>query len=69
MGVGINGLIQDVIAILPLEVLTAFFDNKMETRELFQTLVRTIHNPVLMVNIHWVYLHVSCYLFYVHTSV
>ena len=68
-GEGITGFIEDVIAVLPLEGLTALFDIKMETRELLKTLVRAIQSSVLMVNIHWVYLHVSCCLFYVHTSV
>jgi len=63
MPVSIYRLIEDMIAVLPLKGLTTFFDNKMEIRELFQTLVRAIHNPVLMVNIHWDYFHVSCFYF------
>jgi len=42
MRVSIYRVIETVIAVLPLKGLTAFFDNKMETRELFQTLFRTI---------------------------
>jgi hypothetical protein len=44
-------------------------DKKMETKEFFKTLVKAINPPVFMVNIHFVYLNVSCCLCYVHTSV
>jgi len=70
MGVGIYGLIRDVVAVLPLDDLTAFLDNKMGTKEFFKTLITTIRPSVLMVNIHCVYFNfVSCCLWYVHTSV
>jgi len=69
MGVGIVGLIDDVIAALPLEDLAALLDKKMETGEFFKTLVQAIHFPVFWVNIHFVYLNVSCCLCYAHISV
>ena len=69
MGVGIVGLIDDVIAVLPLEDLTAFLDKKMETGEFFKTLLTAIRPPEFTVNIHCVYLNVSCCLCYVHTCV
>ena len=69
MGVGIIGLIDDVIAVLPLEDFAALLDKKMETGEFFKTLVTAIHFPVFRVNIHSVYMHVSCFLCYVHNSV
>jgi hypothetical protein len=69
-GVGINGLIDDVIAVLPLDDLKALFEKKMETREYFKTLLTAIHSPEFLVSIHCVYLtYVSCCLCYVHTSV
>jgi hypothetical protein len=70
MGVGIYGLIDDVIAVLPLDELKALFEKKMETREYFRTLVTPFKSPVFMVSNHFVYLiYVSCCLCYVHTSV
>jgi len=51
MGVGIVGLIDDVIAALPLEDFAALLDKKMETGEFFKTLVTAIHFPVFRVNI------------------
>jgi hypothetical protein len=69
-GVGLYGLIHDVVAVLPLDDLTAFLDKKMRTKEFFMTLLTAIRSPVLMVNILCVYLiYVSCCLCYVHTSV
>ena len=59
MGVGIYGLIRDVVAVLPLDDLTAFLDNKMGTKEFFKTLITTIRPSVLMVNIHFVYFNFS----------
>ena len=47
MGVGIYGLIDDVVAVLPLDDWTALFEKKMETKEFFKTLVTAIHSPVL----------------------
>ncbi|GFG28203.1 hypothetical protein Cfor_06522, partial [Coptotermes formosanus] len=44
-GVGINGLIDDVIAVLPLEDLRALFDRKLETSEDFRALVKAIQSP------------------------
>ena len=68
MGIGIYGLIDDVIAVLPLDDLKAFFYTKMETREYFKTLVTTLHTPVFVVSIHCVYVTFSsCCLCYVHT--
>jgi len=70
MGVGIIGLIEDVIAELAVDDLKALFDMKMETREYFKTLVTALKTPVFVVSIHCVYLNfVSCCLCYVHTSV
>jgi len=70
MGVGIYGLIDDVIALLPLDDLKELFDKKMETREYFKAVVTVMHSPVFMVSIQCIYLpNVSCCLCYVHTSV
>ena len=51
MGVGIYGLIDDVIAVLPLHELKTLFEKKVETREYFKALVTVIHSPVFMVSI------------------
>jgi len=69
MGVGFNGLIDDVIAARPLEDFSAFLDNKMETGEFFKTLVRANYHRLFRVNIHCVYLNVRCCLCYVYNSV
>jgi len=70
MGVGIYGLIDDVIALLPLNDLKTLIDNKLETRDYLKTLLTALKSPVFVVSIHWVYLNfVSCCLCYVHTSV
>jgi hypothetical protein len=70
MGIGMYGLIDDVIAVLPLDDLKALFYMKMESREYFKTIFTTIHSPVFAVSIHCVYLNfVGCCLCYVHTSV
>jgi hypothetical protein len=69
-GVGINGLIEDLLAVLPLEELKALFDLKLETSEYFKALVEGIQSEEFAVSIHCVYLsYVSCCLWYVHTSV
>jgi hypothetical protein len=69
MGVGIYGLIEDVIAVLPLNDLEALFEVKMETREYFKALVTCIRSPVFMVSIQCVYLpNVSYCLIHLHTS-
>jgi hypothetical protein len=68
MGVGIYGLIDDVIAVIPLNDLAVFLDKKMETGEFFKNLLSAIRSLDVMVNIHCVYLNVSCCLCYVHTS-
>ena len=54
MGVGIYGLIHDVIAVLPLDDMTVLLDKKLETREFFKTLLTVIRYPGIMVNIHCV---------------
>ena len=54
-GVGIYGLIDDEIAVLPLNNLTAFVQKETETREFFRTLVTAFHSPEFTVNIHCVY--------------
>ena len=70
MGVGIYGLIDDVIAVLPIDDLKVLIDIKIETREYLKTLVTHIHSPVIVVSIHFVYLNfVSCCLCYVQTFV
>ena len=72
MGVGIYGLVEDVIAVLPLNELKAFFDKKEETREYFKTLVTlvTALKSHVVVSIHWVYFNfVSCCFCYVQNSV
>jgi hypothetical protein len=54
VGVGIYGLIDDVIAVLPVDDLKAYFDEKMETREYFKTVVTALKYPVrvFVVSIH-----------------
>jgi hypothetical protein len=69
MGVGIYGLIDDVISVLPLDDLAAFLDKKMETGEFFKNLLTAIRSLDIMVNIQYVYLNVSCCLCNVRTSV
>jgi hypothetical protein len=69
MGVGFYGLIDDVIAVLPFDELATFLDEKMETGEFFKNLLTAIRSLDVMVNIHCVYLNVSCCLCYVHISV
>ena len=69
-GVGIYGLIDDVIAVLPLDDLKTLYHVKMETREYFKAVVTYIKSPVFMVSIQCVYLsNVSCFLCHVHISV
>jgi hypothetical protein len=70
MGVGIHGLVNDMIAVLPLDDLKALFD-KTETRKYFKAVVTAIHSPVFMVSIPCVYLTYvcCCCFFYVQTSV
>jgi len=70
VGVGVYGLVEDVIALLPLYDLKTLFDVKMETREYFKKVVTTIHSPVFLVSIQCVYLNFyNCGLRYAHTSV
>jgi hypothetical protein len=71
MGVGFQGLIDDVIAVLPpLDGLKALYEKEMEIRECLKTLYTAIYSPVFRVSIHFVYLtFISCCLGYVHTSV
>jgi hypothetical protein len=54
-GVGVSGLIDDVIAVLPLEELRALFDNKLETSQDFKELVEAIQSPEFAVNIQYLY--------------
>jgi hypothetical protein len=65
MGVGFYGLVKDVMALIPLDELTALLDKKLETRELFTSLLTAIRSLDIMVNIHCVYLNISCCLCYV----
>ena len=68
MGVGIRGLINDVVAVLPIDDWAALLDKKLETEEFFQNLVTANLSSAFVVSIHFVYVNVSCCLFYVHTS-
>ena len=69
-GVGINGLLQDLLDVLPLEELKALFDSKLQTSEYFKAFVEGIQSEEFAVSIHCIYLsYVSCCLWYVHTSV
>jgi hypothetical protein len=69
-GVGFSGLIEDIIAILPVDELKALFDEKIQTSPEFQALIAGIQSPEFAVSIRCVYLsYVSCCLGYVHTSV
>jgi len=64
------GLIDDVIAVLPLDDLKVLLEMKMETRVYIKTLVTAIRSPVLVVSIHFVYFYFdSCCFYYAHTSV
>jgi len=56
------------MAVIPLDDLAALLDKKLETRELFRSLLTAIRSLDVMVNIHCVYLNVSCCLGYMHTS-
>jgi hypothetical protein len=70
MGVGIYGLISNMISVLPLDELKAFYDEKMETREYFKTLVKVVKSPVVMVSNHYFHLYqLLLMLCYVHTCV
>jgi hypothetical protein len=53
-GVGINGLLQDVIANLPLDELKALFDEKKGTSPDFQDLLIAIQSDEFAVSIHCV---------------
>ena len=69
-GSGLKGLIDDIIAVLPLDELKALFNEKLETSPDFQALVAGIQSPEFAVSIHCVYLsYVSCCLWYVYTCV
>jgi hypothetical protein len=70
MGVGIYGLIDDVIAVVALDDLKVLLVMKMESRLYIKTLVKTIRSPVLVVSIHFVYFYFDSRCFcYAHTSV
>jgi hypothetical protein len=70
MGVGIYGLIADVINVLPLDDFKALIHKKMDTRKYIKTLVTVLKSPEFVVSIHCFYLNfVSCCLCYVQTSV
>jgi len=70
MGVGIYGLIDDVVAVLPVSELKTLFDKKMKTSKDFRTLVTAIHSPEYAVIILCFYFsYISCCLSYVHSSV
>jgi hypothetical protein len=45
MSVGIYGLIDDVVAVLPINELKTLFDKKMKTSKDFRTMVTAIHSP------------------------
>ena len=69
-GVGISGLLQDLLDVLPLEELKALFDSKLQTSEYFKAFVEGIQSEEFAVSIHCIYLsYDSCCLWYVHTSV
>jgi hypothetical protein len=51
-GVGFLGLIEDVIAVLPLDELKALYEKETEIRECFQTLYTAIQSPVFRVSVH-----------------
>ena len=73
---GIQGLIDDMVAVLPLDELKALYDKKMETRKYLKTLKTLVtalqsalQSPLFVVSIHCVYLNfVSCCLCYTHTE-
>jgi len=67
-GVGVYGLMKDVIAVLPLEDLKAYVDKKMENREYLKTLVTPLKSLVL-VSIHFCYYNFNSFcLCCVHNS-
>jgi hypothetical protein len=67
-GFGLNGLIDDVINVLPVHEFKALFDEKMQTSPVFQALVAAIQSPEFVVSIRCVYLsYVSYCLWCVHT--
>jgi hypothetical protein len=70
MGVGLPGLIEDIINVLPLDKLKVLIEKKLETHEHFKILYTLIHSYEIRVSIHCVDLtYVNCCLCYVHTSV
>lgn len=50
-GVGINGLINDLIAILPVDDLKALFEEKQKSSPDFKALIDVIQSPEFKVNI------------------
>ena len=67
-GVGVYGLMTDVIAVLPLDDFKAYFDKKMENREYLKTMVTALKS-MLMVSIHFLYFNfIRCCFCYVHNS-
>lgn len=60
-GVGINGLLDDLIAVLPVEELKALYEEKLKTSPDFQALIAAIQSAEFAVSVHCVYLsYVSC---------
>jgi hypothetical protein len=51
-GVGLNGLIDDVIKVLPIEELKSLFEKKLETSPDFQAFVAAIQSTEYAVSIH-----------------
>jgi hypothetical protein len=49
-GVGINGLIDDVLAILPIHELHALFEEKLNSSPDFKALIEAIQSPEFKVN-------------------
>jgi hypothetical protein len=69
-GVGIKGLLDDLIAVIPLDDLKALFEQKKQTSPDFQVVIAAIQSPEFKVSIHCVYFsYVSFCLWYVHTSI
>jgi len=66
-GVGVSGLVNDVLALIPVDELKALFQEKLQSSPDFQAFVKAVQSAEFQVSIYLSY--VSCCLWYVHTSV
>ena len=62
-GVGITGLIDDIIAILPVDDLYALFQEKLETSAEFKALYDAIRSPEFQVLTYAFYFYINNHLY------